>query len=132
MAVALVLFGLVLAVVAKLVVVLLLAPVMLAFSRYHLTIGPRGLAVSGALCGWPSITIPLEEIQGAQVVEVRPFRQWGGWGLRLRLDGSRGLITQSGPGVEFSLSDGRSFVATVAEPDRVVELTERLVARVAS
>ena len=124
--------GVVVALAVRVLVPLLLVPLLVAFARYHFTLGPGGIAISGGIAGWPSLRIPLEEISGAEPVEVRPFRQWGGWGLRLRLDGSQGLVTRSGPGVSFDLRDGKLLVVTVDDPETVVATTRRLLSEVES
>lgn len=114
-------FGVV-AVVTQLVLPLLLVPLIAGFVHYRLTIGPAGLAVSGGLFGWPSTTIPIEQIRSAECTDVRAFREWGGWGLRMRLDGAQGLITRSGPALQLHLDDRKRFVATIDEPERAVEV----------
>lgn len=107
----------VVAVATSLVLPLLLVPLLAAFVHHHLTIGPAGVAVSGGLFGWPSTTIPIEQIHSVETTEVRAFREWGGWGLRVRLDGAQGLITRSGPALQLLLDDGKRFVATVDDPE---------------
>ncbi len=114
-------FGVV-AVVSQLVLPLLLVPLIAGLVHYRLTIGPAGVAVSGGLFGWPSTTIPIEQIASAECTEVRAFREWGGWGLRIRLDGAQGLITRSGPALQLHLDDRKRFVATIDDPERAVEV----------
>lgn len=113
--------GIALVALTKVVVLLLLAPLLLAFSQYHLRITDTRLTVRGGLFGWPSAHYRLEEIRAVEVTEVHAFREWGGWGLRLRLDGSHGLINRSGPAVELTLDDGKRFVMTPDDPGPVVD-----------
>lgn len=67
--------------------------------------------------GWPTVSIPVAEIEGAEVIDVRPLR-YGGWGYRgsLRLFRRAAVTLRSGPGLRLALTGGRVFVVTVDGP----------------
>lgn len=68
-----------------------------------------------ALLGLPRLTVRLAEIERADVAHVRPFAEFGGWGLRMRPDGTTGLVTRSGSGLRILTSGERVTVVTVPD-----------------
>ncbi|HEY8453795.1 MAG: DUF1648 domain-containing protein [Micromonosporaceae bacterium] len=102
----------------------------LAFTVLRLTVDRRGLRIRFGPWGWPQVTVNLDEIEYAEVTEVRPS-EWGGWGYRMRPRG-RALVLRRGPGVRLALSGGRQFVATTRDPHTVAGLLNTLVERVRS
>lgn len=114
--------------VAPTVAVLLV--VGLAFTVLRVTVDRRGLRVGFGPWGWPQVTVALDEIEYAEVAEVRPA-EWGGWGYRMR-PGGRALVLRRGPGVRLVLSGGREFVATTRDPRTVAGLVNTLLDRVRS
>jgi MFS family permease len=71
-----------------------------------------GMTVRSML-GWPRTRIRLDEIEMASVIEVDPFRQFGGWGWRVGRGGRIGVVLRHGDGLLVEQSGGRSFVITV-------------------
>ena len=69
----------------------------------------------------PVTTVPLADVETAEVVAVRPMRH-GGWGYRgsLRLLRRAAVILRKGPGARFGLRGGRVFLVTVDDPDGLV------------
>lgn len=92
--------------------VLLLVPALLivAHSRFRITIGDDRVVASGALAGWPRISVPLATVAaaGTRPVSVREF---GGIGLRYRRRSS-GVITRSGTALVLTRSDASEVVVT--------------------
>jgi len=99
----------------------------LEFTVLRLTVDRRGLRVRFGPWGWPRVTVPLEEIEYAEVAEVRPA-EWGGWGYRMR-PGGRALVLRRGPGVRLVLSGGREFMATTRDPHTAAGLLNTLLGR---
>ena len=92
------------------------AVAMLATIR--VTADPHGLTVAYGPFGWPRTAIPLDRIDRAQVIDVRPMRH-GGWGYRgsLRMFRTAAVVLRAGPGIEVDLTDGRRFVVTVDDAE---------------
>ncbi|NUS45554.1 MAG: DUF1648 domain-containing protein, partial [Mycobacteriaceae bacterium] len=73
--------------------------------------------------GMTSVDIGIEEITGAQVVHVTPFKDYGGWGLRLRRPGSYGIVTRTGPATRIDTASGLTLAITT---DKAEELAGAL------
>ena len=84
----------------------------LSVSSFTVTVGPDGVRWRSAL-GLPRGHIPLAEVTGAGVVQVRPT-DFGGYGYRRR-PGVVGLITRNGPALQVEHGD-RLLVVTVTDP----------------
>lgn len=97
---------------ALLVLVLAMAALVLTSAVLVVTVDARGLRARSAV-GWPRFGVPLDEITGVDVVQVRPLRQYGGWGFRLTLDGQIGYVVRRGEAIEVMRTNGRTFVVTV-------------------
>ncbi|WP_127130635.1 DUF1648 domain-containing protein [Georgenia sp. SYP-B2076] len=91
--------------------VAVLPPVLTMFV-WDVRVDASGLTAKGAL-GWPRQHVPSAEIERAEVTEVRPFRQFGGWGLRISLDGTVGVVVRAGEAIAVHRTGGRRFVVTV-------------------
>ncbi|GAA3608260.1 hypothetical protein GCM10022419_111450 [Nonomuraea rosea] len=74
----------------------------------------------------PSFTYSLDSIHHAEVLGVRPWADFGGWGLRLGLRRRHGIITAGGPALAVTLQSGRTFVVTVPDPDTAASLINGL------
>src|SRR5699024_5197036 len=72
----------------------------------------RGLTVTGD-GGWPRQRIPANEVERADVVQVSPFQEFGGWGLRAAGDGRTGVVTRAGAALQVQRSGDRVFVLTI-------------------
>ena len=80
--------------------------------RWRVRIDHRGLTVAGQP-GWPRQRIPANEVVRADVIEVQPFREFGGWGLRIAGDGRTGVVTRAGAAIQVQRSGDRVFVVTI-------------------
>lgn len=90
----------------------LLVTVMLSVASFSVVVGPDGVRWRAAM-GFPRGHIPLSEVTGAGVVQVR-FGDFGGMGYRVR-PGAVGLITRRGSALQVEHGD-RVLVATVTDP----------------
>jgi hypothetical protein len=97
---------------ALLVVPVLLAALFTAMFAFTVRVDTSGLTVR-SLVGWPGTHVPADEVERASVTEVRPMRQFGGWGWRVGRGGRVGVVLRSGHGLLVERSGGRSFVVTV-------------------
>ena len=90
-----------------------IAIVLTSFSTIAVTIDSDGLHIAFGPWGIPRKRIPLNEIEAAQAIDVRPMR-WGGWGYRwLPWKRATAVVLRRGPGVKLDRVGGRIFVVTV-------------------
>ncbi len=109
--------------------VALLGLPVLAFTQWTVTVDHRGLTAVARL-GWPRQHVPLDEVESAGVRAVRPFGEFGGWGLRTSVkDGATGVVLRSGPAIEVHRTGGRRFVVTVDDAETGAALLNALAAR---
>ncbi len=94
-----------------------MAPVVvlvLTMTTWRVQVAARGLTARGAF-GWPRQHVPAGEVERADVAQVRPFAEYGGWGLRAAhsLDGTVGVVVRKGEAIAVERTGGRRFVVTV-------------------
>ncbi|MFJ7325121.1 DUF1648 domain-containing protein [Streptomyces cyaneofuscatus] len=106
---------------------LLIALLVLTFSRAHVTVDRRGLTVSGLL-PWPRVQVPLERIEAADSRRVDAVAEFGGWGYRIR-PGRTGFIVRSGEAIVARRKGGREFAVTVEDSGTGAALLNTLVDR---
>jgi len=112
-------------VVPAVVVVALLVASMASFT---VTVDARGLTARSGL-GWPRQHVPLDEVVRAQVVHVRPFPEFGGWGYRIGRGGRVGIVVRTGEGLLVERTGGRSLVVTVDDAATAAALLNTLADR---
>jgi hypothetical protein len=102
----------------------------LAFATVHVSAGRGGVRVRSGPFGWPCVRFPLEQIDSAQAVMVKPLAL-GGWGYRgsVRALGRASWTLRSGPGIELRLRGGRRFTVTVDDADEGAAVVNGLLAR---
>jgi hypothetical protein len=81
-------------------------------SAFVVRVDQDGLTVRSAF-GWPRYRVPLDEVVRADVTQVDPLRQFGGWGWRVGRDGRVGVVLHKGDGLLVERTGGRSIVVTV-------------------
>lgn len=106
-----------------------LAVVVGGLSSWTVTVDQRGL-VARALLPRPRVVVPLAEVEHAEVVHVSPVREFGGWGLRMGLDGRVGVVLRGGEALEVARTGGRRVVVTVDDAATGAALLNTLAARV--
>lgn len=80
------------------------------------TAGPGGVTVrSMRFIRW--FHAALDDIDHAEVRNIDPLTDFGGWGLRLAADGSRGYVTRSGPGLVIHRKSKKPFAITVKDAE---------------
>jgi uncharacterized membrane protein len=90
---------------------ILIAALITTFA-FRVRIGPAGLLVR-SLAGWPKFDIPAADVVSVRAIDVDPFAEFGGWGLRYGLDGRYGVVLRRGEALEVTRVGGRRFVVTV-------------------
>ncbi|MGW4479913.1 DUF1648 domain-containing protein [Rhodococcus triatomae] len=80
--------------------------------RFRVVVDEAGLRVYNM--GMCALGYGVDELEGASVTEVAPFRDWGGWGLRSRGRGNYGVVTETGPALVFEAANGQRLTVTTA------------------
>lgn len=86
----------------------------LMLARVTVVVDSRGLDAR-TFFPWPRVRVPLDEVEDVAVVGVRPFGDFGGWGLRTTIDGGVGLVVRAGDAIEVRATRGRRYVVTVGD-----------------
>lgn len=93
---------------------LLPTALLLCMSPFKVRITPAGLAARSPI-GWPQKTITAAQINQVTVVEVKPLTEFGGWGYRLAMDGTEGVVLRKGPGIRIQYGADSALVLTLNE-----------------
>lgn len=112
--------GGVLAVTLALVLIGILANV-LTSSSVRASAGPNGFDIRWGLVGWPHLAYELDEIAGAEVIDIPWYRvTYGVWWTPKRTS----CTVRSGPTVRLTLTNGRIVTVTVPQPELAVDAIE--------
>jgi len=90
-------------------------------------VSQRGVFVSLGWLGAPSWSVPLSDIEAAEVENVAPM-SYGGWGYRLR-PGVRAIVVRGGDSLRLVRSDRDDLVLTVDDAETGAALVNSLLAR---
>ncbi len=107
-------------------VVALSAVTALGCMTFVVHVDSRGFAWRSAI-GIPRGRVSIEEIETAEVIDVRPT-DYGGWGLRFT-PGATAIVTRSGPALAVRRT-GRDFVITLDDPRTPAALLNAELARI--
>ncbi|UJP38615.1 DUF1648 domain-containing protein [Cellulomonas palmilytica] len=102
-----------------------LAVLLAATLLWRVTVDSRGLEARSVV-GWPRVRVPVDEVERADVVQVQPLRQFGGWGYRLGRDGRSGLVLRAGEAIEVRRTGSRVLVVTVDDAATAAALLNTL------
>ncbi|MFE0045136.1 hypothetical protein [Streptomyces albireticuli] len=94
----------------------------------RVTADRRGITVAPTFASWPRLNIPLERIAEAGNRPVSPFREFGGWGYRIR-PGASGIVLRTGDALVATLATGKEFVVTVDDAATAAALLNALADR---
>jgi hypothetical protein len=83
-----------------------------SMSMVKVRIDRTGVVIRSPL-GWPRTRIPLTEVVRADVIDVRPMRDFGGWGWRVGRRGRVGIALRGGESLLVERTGDRSTVVTV-------------------
>lgn len=106
-------------------IALLLLVLVATTTSFHVRVDERGLSVDSVL-GLPRFDVPVGDIAQAAAVTVNPMGEFGGWGLRLAVDGRFGVVLRAGQAIEVTRISGRRFVVTVDDAATGAALLEAL------
>lgn len=110
------------------VLVVLLGATVGSMLVWTVTVSTAGLTVRSAL-GVPTLRVPLDEVEHAEVETVHPLGDFGGWGVRTALDGRTGVVVRAGEALRVHRSGGRDLVVTVDDAATGAALLNTLVTR---
>ncbi|MCF2530830.1 hypothetical protein [Yinghuangia soli] len=99
------------------------AAALAAFAVVRVTVDGEGVTIVYGPLPRPRTRIPLARIAGAGTREVRAFREFGGWGYRIR-PGASGVVMRSGEALEVRLRTGSLFVVTTDGADEAARVLE--------
>lgn len=111
-----------------LVIPVVVALALVATAAFTVRVAADGLTVRSVL-GWPRTHVPAAEVLRADAVEVRPLRDFGGYGWRLGRRGRTGVVLRAGEALEVTRTGGRRFVVTVDDAARAAALLNTLADR---
>lgn len=95
---------------------------------FRVRVDQRGLRVASPL-GVPRFGVPLHEVESVEVVRVTPVGDFGGWGLRLGVDGRFGIVLHAGPAIQVERRGARTLVVTVDDAATGAALLSALAGR---
>lgn len=79
---------------------------------FRVRVNSAGLLVRSVL-GWPRWNIRASDIADVRVVQVNPVAEFGGWGLRIGIDGRMGVVLRTGEALQVTRKSGKVFVVTI-------------------
>lgn len=79
---------------------------------FRVSVTDEGLRVR-SIAGFPRFAVPLADIDAVSAVRVDPSSEFGGWGIRVGLDGRLGIVLHSGEAIQVERRGGRTLVVTV-------------------
>lgn len=69
--------------------------------------------------GMPAMTYGVDEVVGAKVAEIKPFADFGGWGLKSKGRRNYGIVTRTGPAVVITFAGGDKLTVTTPKADDI-------------
>jgi hypothetical protein len=116
---------------ALLIVDAVVVAALLTLTTFVVRADRTGLTVRSAV-GWPRYRVPLDEVVRADVTQVAPLKDFGGWGWRVGRDGRVGVVLRKGDALLVERTGGRSIVVTVDGPATAAGLLNTLADRARS
>lgn len=106
----------------------LLLGVLATALHWTVTVDGTGLTAR-TLVRVPRFHVPLDEVEAADVVDIDPMGDFGGWGLRTGLDGRTGIVMRRGEAIRVRRTGGREVVVTVDDAGTAAGLLNTLAGR---
>lgn len=83
--------------------------------RFRVIVDEDGIRVINM--GMTALDYGIHEIEGARVDVVKPFDDFGGWGLKVKGPRNYGVVTRTGPAVIVTTACGDRLTVTTAEAE---------------
>ncbi|QIK62821.1 DUF1648 domain-containing protein [Leucobacter viscericola] len=97
------------------VLLLVLAVLFAATCWFRVRIDETGLEAR-SIMGWPTVRVPATDIARVAAVEISPFAEFGGLGMRW-VPGKFGIVMRTGEGIAVTRKSGRDFAITVDDAE---------------
>ncbi|MPV50737.1 DUF1648 domain-containing protein [Pseudactinotalea sp. HY160] len=104
------------------------AALLLGFLSFTVQVDSAGIVARSSI-GLRVLHVPADEVLAASVTQVRPFAEFGGWGIRTNVHGTTGLVTRKGEAIRIERTGGRSAVLTVDDAATAAALLNTVAAR---
>jgi len=104
------------------------AALIVVLGRWTVTVDHNGLSARCALPR-PRTIVPLDEVESAELIEVRPLADFGGWGYRVGAGGRVGIVLRAGEAILVHRTGGRQLVVTVDDAETGAALLNTLADR---
>lgn len=85
--------------------------------RFRVIVDRTGIRVVNM--GMTALQYGIEEIEGARVDVIRPFDDFGGWGLKVKGRRNYGVVTRTGPAVIVTTACGDRLTVTSARAEEM-------------
>ncbi|MDF3306605.1 DUF1648 domain-containing protein [Rhodococcus sp. T2V] len=85
--------------------------------RFRVIVDRTGIRVVNM--GMTALQYRIEEIEGARVDVIRPFDDFGGWGLKVKGRRNYGVVTRTGPAVIVTTACGDRLTVTSARAEEM-------------
>ncbi|MFC9786718.1 DUF1648 domain-containing protein [Rhodococcus sp. NPDC127528] len=85
--------------------------------RFRVTVDENGIRIYNM--GMCALDYRVDEIVGAKVDEVNPFKDFGGWGLRIKGRGNYGLVTDTGPALMLTAANGQRLTVSTDRAEQM-------------
>ncbi|MFS0703226.1 DUF1648 domain-containing protein [Cellulomonas sp. 179-A 9B4 NHS] len=95
---------------------------------FRVRVDATGLTARSAL-GWPTLRVPLDEVEEARATTVDPLAEFGGWGYRVGVGGRVGVVLRRGEALEVRRTGERVTVVTVDDAATAAALLNTLADR---
>ncbi|MDJ0393587.1 DUF1648 domain-containing protein [Rhodococcus sp. G-MC3] len=92
--------------------------------RYELVVDLEGIHVRSL--GMAAFDYSLVEVTGASVREVEPYKDFGGWGLRVKGRGNYAVATATGPAVFVTFANGQRLTITTGRAEQIAGVLNTL------
>lgn len=92
--------------------------------RFRVIVDEREIRVINM--GMAAMTYGIEEVVGADVAEIKPFADFGGWGLKTKGRRNYGVVTRTGPAVVITFACGDRLTITTPGAEDIAGSLNRL------
>ena len=99
--------------------------VLISFTQLHTEIGDEGIAYRMQPFHRTWRRIPWEEIERAYVREYKPLREFGGWGVRIGVNG-KAYNVKGNQGLQIELISGQKILLGTQRPEALQEVLDAL------
>lgn len=92
--------------------------------RFRVIVDEREIRVINM--GMAAMTYGIDEVVGADVAEIKPFADFGGWGLKTKGRRNYGVVTRTGPAVVVTFAGGDRLTITTPKAEDIAGSLNRL------